>query len=585
MADLTTSYAKRASEVEALTVHRPQALDALGDHWEQVLLREAQNDAAQLEALLGATREQLLRDDVSHLVIRGVTSLTAKMISSIRSSRECKVWLDPLDYPTDAEALWGAEIATTESAPKTNWVELQLAAPTPAHRPVYIEKSPVAVVHPEQSDVAARYEVALVHHRRKLRQLITTWAESSDVVFFVCKKAFYNQLRISLALRDREWKCVALVLDASMADHQSGFFDDVFLTDLVSLVQVVNHHENLLLHTQGWLFRNHIPTLIDAFLPTKNRQIVEMMDMNLLMLPKSVQTGSLADMQHIWGLDVAQNNEMQHRAERYLCDHSDGILFPGSAKYQSMLEIAAPRIPRATRNWCSYPVRKFFQPGSPRTEPPKHAGELKLVFAGGVVPTSRRFLPSFFKDAQLVTTFERMLKLGLRIDVYNNPLHASPDTWRMNYPEQLRLMNEHTGRFRFLLGDMPWNITKVLAQYDYGLILGDFEGLCFGPDHYDLLAPSKLFLYMEAGIPVLVSEKINGAAEFVDRYHFGRILTDEDMRHLDAVLMSLDHLQLKQNVLRAREFIAMDVQVERLISLYHDTSPGAVQSPKQRAAG
>ena len=83
----------------------------------------------------------------------------------------------------------------------------------------------------------------------------------------MAQKAQFNQLRFSSALRQRGRRTAAVVFDPNTQAIQSGWFDGVFATDLFSFLDWLRTADGGLLHTQAWLFRHHLPTLIAAFKP------------------------------------------------------------------------------------------------------------------------------------------------------------------------------------------------------------------------------------------------------------------------------------------------------------------------------
>jgi len=402
-----------------------------------------------------------------------------------------------------------------------------------------------------------------------LRRALDAYSEHPSTVFFVAKKAYFNQIRMSVALRRRGWTTVAVVLDPLLEAHNHGFFDAVVPAHLVDVLEWWSKSSGALIHTQGWLFRYHIPVLFEAYKPPKSYQIVEFMDLNRFMFPLADLDSLLPHMRAMWGDDCESNHRTQIACEQYLADNSDGLVFPGGIAHQTAFQLGDARSARAIE-FLSYPLEDFFAPPFSRIprEPPR------LVFAGGVPTSSARRIPSIFADAQLLSVIESIAGSGLPIDVYNNPLVAPADAYEEHYPEHLKLV-ARLPHFRFLVGDVPWEIVPTLADYDYGIMLYDFSGIVIGEQHFRNLIPTKLFLYLEAGLPVLVSERLAGVAEIVEQHGCGRVIEDGGLGQLPEILRGLDHAALRHKTVAAREALAMDGQIDRLIALYASVRGGS----------
>lgn len=381
-------------------------------------------------------------------------------------------------------------------------------------------------------------------------------------VFFVAKKAYFNQLRTSVALRRQGFRTVAVVLDSSMRDHNEGYFDHVVTSNLPSLLRWVRTARGALLHTQGWLFRYHIPVLIEAFRHEDSAQVAELMDLHAFMFPQDKMPEALPYMRRVWGPDVEATHRMQCACEQYLFEQCPGVLFPGDERMQEALGLDGSRDHPRFVNFMCYPLGDFFA----RSDRRHQGGEVRLAFAGGVVSEQRE--AGLFADAQLVTTMRPLVEAGAHIDVFNNPMLASPEAYAQHYPSHLELAEQYPDRYTFQVGASPAAITERIAGHDYGLMVYDTGGVHIGEHHFRQLVPTKFFLYLEAGLPVLISELWDGVVRLVNEYGIGAVVSEAQRKDLPALLDKLDHDQLRRNVAAAREQLSMDVQVERLIGLY-----------------
>lgn len=559
--------------VDELTAACPEGLSSFIPDWQQELSAQAVNHRVQLSVLLEAIAAATPAPQ--RALVQSLTPLTEPVCRAL-TERGSRVLLQLPDHPGTASELFGVPVVRDfqDFSSFDLIVACHVGSKPPRHERV------VALSAPQ---VFPQYRRALAAHRQLLAEQLATVIGREKHVVFVSRKVYFNQIRMSAALRRRGYRTAALVLDPASLGYFDGFFDHVLATDLCSLLLWVKSAEQALLHTQGWLFGYDLPVLVDAFLPPSSRHVVDMMDINSLLFPEAELEATLPFMRRAWGPDVEALQRKQVACEQYICRHADGVLLPGVEAHLDAL--GARQLGRDQRflQFLVYPLAEFFSDPSPeppavdadrapnRDEAPasaqRQARDLRLVFSGGVIPTGPAHPPELFGDAQMISTAELLLRQGLGLTVYNNPLIGPESSYAELYPEHMSLVARYPG-YRFRLGAMPWEMKNLLRDYDYGLIVYDYTGMLFGPDHFRLLIPSKLFMYVEAGLPVLVSARAEATARFVEAEGIGKGVSDAELQDLPTLLDTLDHRQLKQNVLAARERLSMDVQIQRLIELY-----------------
>ncbi len=408
------------------------------------------------------------------------------------------------------------------------------------------------------------YSRLISSHRLDLERSIRCGASvECPVVIFTAKKVFFNQLRLSKVLRDIGYKTIAIVFDTQMTQHQAGFFDEVIYTDLLSFLLCINKVDiNLLLHTQGWLFRYHIPVLIDAYKSPSCKQIIEMMDCQSFYLPESVIQSIPESMKKAWGVNAIENHQLQLACEDYIIHHSDGVIFNGDDTYREpLVKSDSENLRNKHLSFSALPLKDFFYVSNQVNK------YKKLVFVGGIPP----LLPSrpyeLFGDSQLIGLVKRMIENGCHLDIYNNPLLAAEDDYKALYPDFVELAASHDN-FNFFLGDMPQYITEKISKYDIGLMVYDFCGTYAGELHFKHLIPTKLFSYLEAGLPVLVSDRFTAVCDIVREYRIGVVISQREIDAIPEIIDMIDIVELKRNVLIAREELQMHNNIHRLTGFY-----------------
>jgi len=531
-------------------VTRPAALNALGSDWRRWLERESFNHQVYAFALLGALQQSLANGSVT---IRGISPVTGLLCEGL-AGLPYRVEIDPLDNPTNRRQFCGLPVKRGS----TGQAVLKVFDDDCA------EVAGACELGMQNADVQLAYALLLNRHRRDLAESLNRFlASDAPLVIFVAKNAYYNQLRMSESLRRRGFRTVAVTFNPDLREHKSGYFDAILATDLLSFLQWMKDARGAVLHTQGWLFRYHIPVLIDAFLPDCCKQIVEMMDINSFFLPTDALPALLPYMSQTWGEDVESLQRVQLDCEQYLAEHADGVVYQGSRRIVELF--AGMGNPERWLQFLCYPSPQFCVAVQARHEPPRQP---KLVFAGGIPPLNAKHPAELFGDAQLLDTVETIVSQGLSLDVYNNPLKMAEEDYVTVYAAHFAL-SERFPNYRFLKGELPERIAEILSHYDIGLIVYDYaDKLLVGPEHFKTLIPAKLFMYLEAGLPILVSRRAEATAEFVERHGCGIAISSAELHDLPNFLKGLDWLGLRRGVLAARERLSMDEQIRRLIDFY-----------------
>jgi len=549
------------SEIETIDAIRPNALMVFGDNWQHILELESLNYEVFARSLVECVTEQ---NCGNRIVIRGISPVT-RLICERLVELPYDLAIDPLGRKTNEQEMYRVPLRcdTSFSDIYINVFPQDKSFISQGHKPVLDLRN---------LDVQRFYTVFLENHRQKLAETLNGYiASDQNLIIFVSKNAYYNQLRMSTALRRKGFRTVAVIFNPDLEGHKSGYFDDVITTDLLSFILWLREAKNVVLHTQGWLFRYHIPVLIDAFLPPHCTQVVELMDLNSFLLPENQMEELLPYMQATWGEHVEQEQRLQVKCEQYIANNCDGIIYQGSDRH---IDIFGARGSNREARWLqflSYPLADFFSKRQPHVEQSSSLSP-RLVFAGGIPPINSKHPAEIFGDAQMVATVETILQQGLTLHVYNNPLRIPSVDYPHQYAQHIEFERRYS-EYRFFRGEMPWKIANILAEYDLGLIAYDYsDELLVGPEHFKTLIPAKLFMYLEAGLPILVSRRAEATAEFVEKNGCGIGITDSELHSLPEFLRTIDLSALRRGALEARQRLSIDQEVHRLINFYESCS-------------
>lgn len=183
--------------------------------------------------------------------------------------------------------------------------------------------------------------------------------------------------------------------------------------------------------------------------------------------------------------------------------------------------------------------------------------KISLVYAGGIYGKSMQ------KSSHGIENFSYLID-----ELENQRLHfhiyPSPFTDKETYYDYV----EDSRRMKFLHIHETVeqkNLSNELSQYHFG-VLPHFKEENFGisDDKLKLGTSLKFFNFLEAGIPVLVSNEMSFMAWMVKRYEIGVVFSKNDIKNLRKIITSSDYAKLKKNVLINRDKLSIKVNLPRL---------------------
>lgn len=169
---------------------------------------------------------------------------------------------------------------------------------------------------------------------------------------------------------------------------------------------------------------------------------------------------------------------------------------------------------------------------------------VRIVFAGGLIPY-RIARERGFEGHIFTGLVERICSrnVGLTFFVNQNArdMHWEEQDVYFDYERKFP-------SFHFLKGVPLHRIGHVLADYEYGLYYENSDRSSFNPDHYRYNMATKIYSYLEAGLPVLVPETAIHIAGFVRENGVGAVYRDSDLNDIDRFVSGLDRQSLCRKV-------------------------------------
>jgi hypothetical protein len=247
-------------------------------------------------------------------------------------------------------------------------------------------------------------------------------------------------------------------------------------------------------------------------------------------------------------------------SEKFCFENADGIIHKGpdidfmKAKY---------RVKAPTLLFQDYCLREaMVQDPLPKLSERDNA--IHLVYTGVVSapPTSLRV----YGYNRFADQIRELTAVGIHYHLYPKPFQNAD----LSEYDQIAAS---TPLFHFHKGGRPFtDLHREISQYDYGISLHNYEITIVQPILPKTTFGNKLFTYLEAGLPVLVSSNLEYFSQVVRQYNVGLSVDLARLRELPQFLASVDYEALRRSVLEAREELSMERQIHRLEEFYQEVA-------------
>lgn len=193
----------------------------------------------------------------------------------------------------------------------------------------------------------------------------------------------------------------------------------------------------------------------------------------------------------------------------------------------------------------SLPVREYctncapLEPGLPAS----------LVFAGGIVPyriATTRGHENHIMDPLIETICNAGLGLGFVVNQNARNMfwdeHAHYIDFQKKYP-----------RFSFEPGVPFFELPRKISRHNYAVYWENVRASTYNPKHFAINMATKIFSYMEAGLPVIVHTEAPYIREFTADKGLGLVYELDRMDLIPDLVASCDHEALRANLRAFRE--------------------------------
>lgn len=422
-----------------------------------------------------------------------------------------------------------------------------------------LEFNPLVRLKKSAKQSVRRYKAgglkAVFHNSLKqLMNRINTPSGKKKILYITITPSF-NLLRQSIYIRKKEdYETILLMESPWLFKLMEQHFDAVYMYDTYyELATILKEAKPFIIHVQGSMLGSDFLCIL-ARLLNETKVVFEFFDVPSLCIAKE-------DGMPVWG---KKNTELGFFAEQYACENAHGIILGYSYEAAKILKerycVKAPVL-----EFHTYVCSEFVSKQN-TTRYSEEDGKIHLVYGGNVAPSN---LPQkIFADVQFHELIKGITKQGLYFDIYASP-HVSPVKFELFFSDYLAISRENN-LFRLKKGLFPDTAAHEFSRYDFGMMVYLFNQGTFLNDALQTRLPGKFFLYLEAGLPIVISEELAYVAKIVREYEIGIVVRQAEIDNLSKIIPGYHYEQLKNNVIAARKELSMETHIEKLLKFYEN---------------
>lgn len=391
--------------------------------------------------------------------------------------------------------------------------------------------------------------------RRDFVRLVND-SDGEKVVLFVARHPTHDFLKASDYIRRHTgYKTALLMYHPTLRPVMEKHFDGVWVyPSFYHLCSSLIQLNPWVIHAQGSSSFYPFPVLATAL--NSAPVVAQVMDIPSLVKPTK---------QHYEGRGGAPERALDQFVENFVYRHAAGVTIFNyqisvTERYKTDTPSAAPVI-----EFHNYPAAKdIVVPKSRQT----NNDDVHIVYAGVVEPST---LPkAHFGDLHFHSLIKKITSQGLHFHLYPSPQYE-PSSLRKYLDEYIQI-DAANPFFHYHDPVPPGQTAEELSQYDYAAMLYtlgevpeyDFERLY----RESGTMGSKVFTYIEAGLPTIVADYVAEPARMINKFGNGLVIEEDQIDQLSTFLADQNYGALAEGVIRAQQELSLEIQGERLQKLY-----------------
>jgi hypothetical protein len=188
--------------------------------------------------------------------------------------------------------------------------------------------------------------------------------------------------------------------------------------------------------------------------------------------------------------------------------------------------------------------------------------DIHLVYAGGVAGSHRN--PKQYGNIQFHQLIRTLSEQKLHFHIYPSPSNVKADY------EEYEILAKENAFFHFHQPVAQQDLARELSQYHFGIHTGfvNDEEHQQSADKYKYCTTLKLFNFIEAGIPVIISKNLIFQCWIVERFKCGFGIERHELENLRPFILRHNYGEATSSLFEHREDLGLKKHTRRLIRFY-----------------
>lgn len=269
------------------------------------------------------------------------------------------------------------------------------------------------------------------------------------------------------------------------------------------------------------------------------------------------------DGQDFLGISFGLENisEEKKQKEKYCFENADGIIRKGppfEIDYyrQNGYKINCPEL-----KFLPYCDKRLFVNGTKKLS--DEDGEIHLVYTGSIENNYKIRYQYFIPLAKILA------KQRIHFHIYSGSVSGIKKRDYKKFKEYYEL--DKSEKYFHFHESVPFSKLHVgISKYDFGLSIHEnFPMPLWTREKMMTSIGNKFFSYLEASLPIIVSEHIIHNREIVEQYKVGFSVKDEELVKLKNILDKTNIEFFRSNVLNERKRLTINYNSNSLIEFYN----------------
>jgi len=237
-------------------------------------------------------------------------------------------------------------------------------------------------------------------------------------------------------------------------------------------------------------------------------------------------------------LEFKQRYDFELTCEDYMIKNCDGIIASISGKY------AEETVFSKSKKYIQY---YNFLPNKNNHFEHKEPENISFCYAGGYLHTGSEKLIS--ADIKMFNVFKPLVEQGYSVEAFFSNIEEN-NINHTNFKDLHKLAAQYN--FKFHSSKKIDDLLPMIKHHTFAIMFYDFTETTKAnilKKHLCSAIPTKIFTYLAAGLPIIISEEIEAAAEFITKNGLGISISQNDIKAISDIATVENYNSIKKNIL------------------------------------